>query len=245
MSAKQHYDNHLGNIYSWMLGDLASKQEEVYNFFLQHSVVPHTTKLAIDLGAGNGLQTVPLAWLGFHVIAIDFNMQLLTELSHNAAGYNVDVVSTDIRNVSYYGKQHPELVICMGDTLAHLDTLDDVERLIGDCSDMLGSDGKLILSFRDYSIPLEGDARFIPVKNDDTRILTCFLEYGTDHVKVTDLLYERNGTQWQQKVSSYQKLRLSPAIVEEILLRNSFSIDFNDRVTGMHTIIAGKAKRKL
>ena len=27
MSVKEHYDNHLGNFYSWMIGDFISKQK--------------------------------------------------------------------------------------------------------------------------------------------------------------------------------------------------------------------------
>ena len=240
MNAKEHYDSHLGNFYSWMLGDLPARQEEVYDFFLQHNIVPAATKVAIDLGAGNGLHTVPLAWLGFHVIAIDFNMQLLTELSHNAAGFNVDVVSADIRNVSYYANRHPELITCMGDTLAHLDSMDDVETLIKDCTGMLAANGRLVLSFRDYSIPLEGDARLIHVRSDDNRRLTSFLEYGEQSVKVTDILYERNGDTWQQKESSYTKVRLSPAMVTDILQQQGMDIIFRESIAGMHTIITSK-----
>ena len=46
------------------------------------------------------------------------------------------------------------------------------------------------------------------VKNDDSRILTCFLEYFPHHVMVHDILYEKQGGKWIQKVGSYPKLRL-------------------------------------
>jgi 2-polyprenyl-3-methyl-5-hydroxy-6-metoxy-1,4-benzoquinol methylase len=38
---------------------------------------------AIDLGAGYGIQSIALANLGFRVRAVDFNRQLLEELSVN------------------------------------------------------------------------------------------------------------------------------------------------------------------
>ena len=55
-----------------------------------------------------------------------------------------------------------------------------------------------------------GDARFIPVRSDERRILTCFLEYEEDTVVVHDILHERAGDAWETRVSSYRKLRLSP-----------------------------------
>lgn len=45
--------------------------------------------------------------------------------------------------------------------------------------------------YRELSSELEEIARFIPVNYDETRILTCFLEYEEEKVKVHDLLYEK------------------------------------------------------
>lgn len=76
MTAKEHYESHLGNFYSWMAGDFTEKQQEQQNFFTAHSILPRLNMIAFDLGAGHGLQSVSLANLGFSVTAIDFNTQL-------------------------------------------------------------------------------------------------------------------------------------------------------------------------
>ena len=238
MSVKQHYDNHLGNFYSWMIGDLKAKQAEQLNFFRQHNILPATVHTAIDLGAGNGLHAIPLAKLGFNVTAIDFNPQLLAELTCNAAGHNITIINDDIRNIKKYTGNTPGLIICMGDTLTHLESMAEIQTLIMECCESLADNGKLILSFRDYSVPLHGNDRFIPVKNDDDRIFTCFLEYFPHHVTVTDILYERAAAEWEQKISSYNKVRLQPVIVETILQQNGMHIIFNEPVARLHTIVA-------
>ena len=69
MNAKNHYDQHLGNFYSWMLGDFDEKQKEQENFFWRNGIKPVSRKVAFDLGAGNGLQAISLAKLGFAVTA--------------------------------------------------------------------------------------------------------------------------------------------------------------------------------
>lgn len=79
----------------------------------------------------------------------------------------------------------PEVIICMGDTLAHLESFDELDKLIRNIYDLLLNGGKLVVSFRDYSNALNGNARFIPVKSDPDRILTCILDYTVEKVTVT------------------------------------------------------------
>lgn len=240
MTAKEHYANHLGNFYSWMTGDFDTIQNEFLDFLRRQGIYPSTTKIAIDLGAGHGLQTVPLATLGFKVVAVDFNQQLLDELKENTKGLSVDIINEDIRRVSQFGHYQPELILCCGDTLAHLESKGEVEQLIKDISATLVKGGMLLLSFRDYSEPLIGNNRFIPVKGDDTRMLTCILDYEENSVTVTDLLHEKAATGWLQKVSAYKKVRLTTAFVTHLLEANSLRIECNVAVNRLITIVAKK-----
>lgn len=240
MTAKEHYDNHLGDFYSWMAGDFQSKQQEFAQFLSERSINPTSTKIAIDLGAGHGIQTVSLAQNGYNVIAVDFNQQLLDELAINTSGLEVDIINGDIRDVKLYSDKRPELIICCGDTLTHLDSIEEIKALIADCVQVLCDNGKLILSFRDYSTELTGDNRFIAVKSDETKILTCCLDYEPAKVRVTDLLYYKADNGWQMKVSSYYKVRVTPLSIVDILSENGLTVVFNGIVNRMVTIIAQK-----
>ncbi len=50
MSVKEHYENHLGNIYSWMAGDFNTAQSLQETFFSTNGITPNASKVAIDLG---------------------------------------------------------------------------------------------------------------------------------------------------------------------------------------------------
>lgn len=239
-SVKAHYDDHLGSFYSWMAGDFSEKQAEHLQFLADHQIIPHTTGIAIDLGAGHGIQSVSVAKLGFKVKAIDFNRQLLNELEENSKGLAIDIIEDDILNLKRYADPKPEIIICWGDTLTHLADLETIECFLADCADFLAPGGKLILSFRDYTAELTGDARFIPVKSDEKRILTCFLEYFPQHVRVTDILYEKRDNGWHQKISSYEKVRIAPEVVKAQLAANNLQIIFEGTVSRLTTIIAKK-----
>jgi hypothetical protein len=106
-------------------------------------------------------------------------------------------------------------------------------------------EGKLILSFRDYSTELKDSSRFIPVKSDADRILTCFLEYFPEKVRVTDILHEKEDGRWQQKISSYEKVRVSENAVLNILKDTGFNIRFKVTHNRMLTIICQKSSDRV
>jgi hypothetical protein len=70
--------------------------------------------------------------------------------------------------------------------------------------------------------------------------LTCFLEYAAAYVRVTDLLHEKKENGWQQKVSSYHKVRISPDKIVKMLQQFGLTIILNEPINRLVTIIATK-----
>ena len=240
MTVKEHYDNHLGNFYSWMCGNFEEKQSECQQFFTNNNIVPLFSKIAIDLGAGHGIQSSSLAKLGFMVHAVDFNEQLLCELKNNTQNLSVRPINEDIRLIKKHKDLNPELILCFGDTIAHLDSKEEVEQFIKNVYETLILHGKFILSFRDYGTELLDDSRFIPVKSDSDKILICFLEYFPEKLKVTDILNKKVGENWTQTISSYYKVRVTKGYITNCLENIGFKITFADTINRMITIIADK-----
>jgi hypothetical protein len=131
-----------------------------------------------------------------------------------------------------------DLIVCMGDTLTHLDSRDEVTRLCEDIARGLKPTGTFVATFRDYSAPLTAERRFILVRSDSQRILTCFLEESDDRINVHDLIHERNQQQWTLQVSSYPKLRLAPSWVARALAQHGFTVQVAAGPRGMVRIVA-------
>ena len=197
--------------------------------------------LAVDLGCGSGFQSIPLAEFGYRVLAVDNCPSLLAELSSHCRSLPIQPTEADLIKFRSRLSEPAELIVCLGDTLTHLPSLEAVATLIRDIAAALAPDGRCLLGFRDYvSRELVGEQRFIPVRSDDTRILTCFLEYHPDQVLVHDLLHERTAAGWTQRVSSYRKLRLDPAWVAERLRYTGLSIENQTVEAGMVCLLAAK-----
>lgn len=241
MTAKEHYDTHLGNVYSWMLGDFSEKVSEQLHFFQKYEIQPFGNHVALDLGAGNGIQSVALARLGFKVKAVDFNKQLLRELIHNKGDLPVDVIENDILDFLDNNASEAELIVCMGDTLTHLQSIDDVGRMAMKIAERLKKGGKVVISFRDLSQERFGCDRFFQVRSDDSRSMVCFLEYRQDRVLVHDLILEKTSHGWTQRVSSYPKLRISVDALKEIFRKNEIAFLHEDLIRGMTFLVGSKS----
>jgi hypothetical protein len=241
-SVKNHYNNLLVPYYSWICGGSELKFEENRKFFQSHDIRPALSGVAVDLGAGSGFQSIPLAKSGFKVIAIDLCHDLLMELKAHGEGLSVQTIEDNLLNFTKHIPQNIELIVCMGDTLTHLQTMQEVKILLGDACQALEYNGHLILGFRDLTAELKKLDRFIPVRSDSKNIFTCFLEYEKDHVRVNDIIYERTGNQWVMKKSYFRKLRISPQWMNESLQKTGFTIEKHAIVNGMETIIARKPR---
>lgn len=240
-TSEEHYDQHLADAYVWMLGGLEESIARGAEEVAKLTPASGRRLRTLDLGAGFGRHAIPLARAGRSVVAVDSSRKLLHLLAKLSNGLNVETVHGDL--VSYLEHAEPEwdLVVCLGDTLTHLPSKKAVRSALLHICSGLPRGGRCVLSFRDYTIPLEGTRRFIPVRSDETRILTCILEYEPEHVLVHDLLHERQGGGFRQTLSSYRKLRLDPGWIVGMCEGNDRSVNVEASDGGMVRVIVDRA----
>jgi SAM-dependent methyltransferase len=245
-SVAEHYDRLLSKHYSWMVGTSHGEKVAEQKALLEPELkgIP-SRRLAVDLGCGPGFQSVALAGLGFsRVIAIDTSAGLLCELRTHSANLPIEVRHDDILNLSQcVSREVACVIVCMGDTITHLPTLDDVSKLFECVAAALAPGGIFVLTWRDLTPELHGVDRFIPVRSDDNTIFTCFLEYPTPEiVQVHDLVYTREGTGWTLNKSSYPKLRLTAEVLSEQLAASGLLVDASGAAGRLSKITARKPR---
>jgi SAM-dependent methyltransferase len=234
----QHYAEHLAPIYEWMAGGLEAAVACSVIELSELGLLQRPAGQVVDLGAGFGPHAIAMARGGHDVLALDTSALLLERLRLAAAGLPVRTVEADLLAFRRHLVRPADLILCMGDTLTHLPDVSWVASLIDEIVAGLASDGVFVATFRDYSVALEAERRFIAVKSDAARILTCFLEFQREHVVVHDLLHERLEQQWQQRVSAYRKLRLAPGDVCAQLGAHGLTVRQDAGPAGMVRVIA-------
>jgi SAM-dependent methyltransferase len=244
-TVQQHYDHHLGPIYDWMIGDFAAAMERQREQFQRIGLATGNGRTAVDLGAGSGLQSLPLAESGYQVLALDACQTLLNTLASRAQSAGLTSLRTACDDLIHFRRHlsgQAEVIVCMGDTLAHLPSRTVVAGLLREVAEALAPGGLFVATLRDCtSHELVGTQRFIPVRSDSDRILTCFLEYFPDHIRVHDLVHQRSGGEWHLAVSVYRKLRLSGDWLLQELRSHGLVCTMETSESGMLQITARKA----
>lgn len=224
-----------------MFGGFEKGIEENTDFFLRSGISPVESGIAIDLGSGCGFQSIPLACLGYSVISIDISQKLLDELRRNSAGLDIQIFNCDLLNFAKLTTEKMDLIVCMTDTILHLESKETVISLFEKAALSLQEEGKFIITFRCLTNELRGLNRFIPVKSDNSTSFTCFLEYEKEKVRVHDIIYKKINGKWTLKKGCYSKLRLSGDWVRKQLSDVGFNrIDLFEENRNL-TIIAIKS----
>lgn len=228
-SVELHYESHLAEHYSWLFGGLPERVRENRALFESLGLGTKTKERALDVGAGSGFQSIPLAQLGYAVTAVDLSAKLLSELKTNGGDLPIETVRKDILELI---PQMPAsafaVCVCMGDTLTHLPSFGDVQRLLREAHRVLQPGGTFVIAIRDYTRELRGDERFIPVRADERTVFSCFLEYEGDHVRVYDVIHSKGEHGWDMRVSSYKKLRIGPEWLEKRARETGFEVVSHD-----------------
>jgi 2-polyprenyl-3-methyl-5-hydroxy-6-metoxy-1,4-benzoquinol methylase len=245
-TVNEHYERLLSQHYTWMFGvpfeDRVAEQKSFLSRALATLNYTPQHALAVDLGCGPGFQTIALAQLGFSpVIAVDSSSELLDELRTHVGDLPVRTEKADLRDLpAFVQTGQATVIVCMGDTLTHLPEKSDVIALFREGFERLRPGGMLVITYRDLTNELYGTDRFIPVRSDESKIMTCFLEFeNADSVVVSDLVYMRQDSGWSLNKSSYRKLRLGIDWVREELSRAGFDIlseDLSGRLIGLAAV---------
>ncbi len=243
----KHYEQFLAEHYVWMFGvtfaQKVAEQKALLDRVLSSLAQAARQGAAIDLGSGPGFQTIALAELGYSpVVAVDTSSRLLAELRAHSASYAIDVTQADLTSLDALSlPESISVVVCMGDTLTHLPSKAAVQKLFRDAFRRLAPGGAFVLTYRDLTSELMGTDRFLPIRADDTRIMTCFLDYKSDEsVVVTDLIYVRDDGGWKLSKSSYEKLRLSSSWVSTALREAGFLIERDELAGRLLLLVARK-----
>jgi len=108
----------------------------------------------LDVSAGIGTQSLPLAALGYEVVARDLSPGAIERLSREAEsrGLSIDAAPADMRYVAESVDGCFDAVLAFDNSVPHLLNDQDIVVAFRTLSGLLGPGGVLLISVRDYGL---------------------------------------------------------------------------------------------
>jgi SAM-dependent methyltransferase len=108
-------------------------------------------KTVLDLGAGTGTTAILFQQEGFNVSALEIDPSMVKTFEGKIKNFDdIKLVEGNILDTPKYFSDTFGLILCIGNTLPHLNSLIDVEKVISDSFNLLSESGVLLLQIVNF-----------------------------------------------------------------------------------------------
>lgn len=131
--------------------------------FVKNSIKePYQGKLILDIGCGTGDLVGALSEAGFTVTGIDADPVMIRRAADKTANGPATFARMDMRDIGGYNPSAFDAVLCFGNTLVHLASIQEIEKLCKDVKHILKQNGKFLIQILNYDYILDQNIKFLP-----------------------------------------------------------------------------------
>jgi SAM-dependent methyltransferase len=151
---------------------------------------------ALDAGAGTGFHSLLLSELGVRMTALDLSAEMLDRLASHARERAVEIETSrsDFQSLPPQWSGRFDAVFCLGNSLPHLLTSQELARGVREFRRVLRNGGILFAQLLNYERILASRERVVGVKRDGGTTFVRFYDFEGELVRFNILrLEEREG----------------------------------------------------
>lgn len=179
--------------------DIVFPWNKTTNDFLKETL--NKDSKILDLGCGSGNYSISIAKDGYNVTGLDFDEQMIKNCISKATTENVDVnfIVSDMLKFAEITDAKFDRIFCIGNSLVHLISPDDISKLIATCYNELKPNGDLIIQIINYDRILRFNINALPTidKNEeDIKFVRNYLYHEDTNIIDfnTELTVKKNGS---------------------------------------------------
>lgn len=118
----------------------------------------------LDVASGSGNQAVELAKKGYQVTAVDMDQSMVkkTKQKSDAQRLDISAYQMDMRDLHQFGANTFEAVICIGNSLVHLESAEEISAVLDNIQKILTNQGVFILQIVNYNKLLKKQTNTLP-----------------------------------------------------------------------------------
>ncbi|OPX44373.1 glycine/sarcosine N-methyltransferase [Ruminiclostridium hungatei] len=127
-------------------------------------VAGNPPKAILDVACGTGEYAVELAGLGYKVTAVDRDAQMLAGLGEKARakGCTLDYLEADMSDLDKKLSEKFNMVFCIGNSLVHLENMQQIKEFLKNARNMLENDSSLVLQIINFDRIILREIKSLP-----------------------------------------------------------------------------------
>ncbi len=197
-------------------------------------VAGNPPKAVLDVACGTGEYSVGLAEQGYQVTAVDRDAKMLEGLQEKvkAKGCALDYLEADMSDMDKKLSFKFNLVFCIGNSLVHLDNMQEIKEFLKKARNMLENDGSLVLQIINFDRIILREIKSLPTIENKTAGLSFERIYDYQKQNNTILFKTKlnvEGRSFENQVSLYplRQDELTEALHEAGFKKMKLFGDFN------------------
>ncbi|MHA2071669.1 MAG: class I SAM-dependent methyltransferase [Candidatus Thorarchaeota archaeon] len=197
--------------------------------FLQ-SMSESSTKRVLDMACGSGRHVVALASLGFDVVGFDTSEGMITAARNHAkiAEVEVEFHIADMQSFPSIVDGSFDVVLCLGNSLALLPSLEVLQNVIEIVHDVLRPSGSFFFQVLNFEEILTSGFRFFPIKGGRTSagedvVFARFYEHSVEHWStLVATSFVNKSSSWETAISTQKVLHTNHDVLKKALTESGF-----------------------
>ncbi len=127
-------------------------------------LVPKDRRI-LDIGCGTGTYSIPLAKMGYSLVALDNDQSMIERLrdKSDALELNIESFARDMMGLEDLIEDEYDGVLCIGNTLPHLSDMNTVEKFLKIVNQKLSNDGVFIIQTVNYDRVYKNNVTKLPM----------------------------------------------------------------------------------
>ncbi len=190
--------------------------------FIQEQLQAVNARSILDAATGTGMHAIALAQLGYQAAGADISVGMIERARRNAASAGVQV---QFKAASFgclqqsFNQPSFDALLCLGNSLPHLLTLEELSKTLTDFAACLRSGGLVLIQNRNFDAVMSHRERWMEpqshVEGQEEWIFQRFYDFDPDGLLTFNMVtLKRQGVEnWSQKVAC---ARLRPWLNDEL-----------------------------
>lgn len=178
-------------------------------------VAGHPPKSVLDIACGAGEYSVELAKLGYQVTASDIDQEMIKQLETKVKEMDcpLKMLKADMLELNSLLNDKFNLVFCIGNSVVHLENLEQIRQFFRKARLMLETDGSLVVQIINFDRILLKEIKALPLIENKDIGLTFERYYNYDKEK--NIIYFQTKLSVDGKIYE-NEIPLYPLLQDEI-----------------------------